>query len=177
MCQGQDKYNWPMQLKMNGIAKTRVLMVCLGNICRSPLAQGILEKKIKEQKLHDLIEVDSAGTAGHTMGSRPDIRSIEVANRNDIVLNHEARQLIRADFKRFDYILVMDRSNYENTLKVAKNDYERGKIKLITDYDLRPERPEIVRDPYWGDINDFIMTYDQLNYCCDGWLLSFLNMK
>ena len=83
---------------------------------------------------------DSAGTAGHTIGSPPDHRSKEVAKQNNIVLLHEARQLKRLDLKTFDVILVMDHSNYENALKVAKNDYERGKVYLITDFDQRKQK-------------------------------------
>lgn len=159
-----------MQLKLQGIAKIRVLMVCLGNICRSPLAEGILEKLVRERNLSHLIEVDSAGTAGHTMGNPPDKRSTEVARRNGIILSHEARQLKRADFKLFDVILVMDHMNLENALKVAKNEFEKGKIHLITEFDQRSQHPKIVADPYWGEISDFIKTYDQLHHCCSGWL-------
>lgn len=170
------QYNLPMQLKLNGIAKIKVLMVCLGNICRSPLAEGVLRKLVADAKLDHMIEVDSAGTAGHTIGFRPDVRSIEVALKNGIALHHEARQLRRQDLNEFDFVLVMDHSNFENAMKLAKNDYERSKIRMITDYDQRPHKLKIVKDPYYGDLNDFINTHDQLVHCCEGWLRSLADV-
>lgn len=155
---------------------TRILMVCLGNICRSPLAEGILQKLLKDQELMD-IEVDSAGTAGHTAGALPDHRSLYVAKINGIELQHSARQIRRSDFKYFDYILVMDESNYLNVLKLSKSDEEKSKVHLITDFDRRKDKLKVVRDPYWGDLNEFIRTYEQLFHCCEGWIHFFLEEK
>jgi protein-tyrosine phosphatase len=169
-------YNFPMQLKLNGISKIRILMVCLGNICRSPLAEGILQKLIEENNVSHMIEVDSAATAGHTIGRPPDHRSVEVARRNGIRLEHKGRQLTRADFSHFDLILVMDESNFDNALQVAKNEYERGKVRMITDYDQRSMKPHIVKDPYWGELSDFIKTHDQLLICCQGLMNNLLNL-
>lgn len=158
-----------MQLKMN-VVKTRILMVCLGNICRSPLAEGIMRTLILEEGLDQLFEVDSAGTSNQCVGNLPDPRSIKVAKENGIELHHRARQLGRKDFDRFDHILVMDESNLKNVLNLAKFDIEKGKVSLITDFDPRPHHPSIVADPYWGGYADFVNVYEQLNVFCQGWL-------
>ncbi|MFL5783886.1 MAG: low molecular weight protein-tyrosine-phosphatase [Bacteriovoracaceae bacterium] len=156
-----------MQLSFNAMGPKRVLMICLGNICRSPLAEGMLAYQARERGI-ELI-VDSAGTSGLT-GNKPDTRSCEVARVNGILLQHSARRLTRGDFKKFDHLLVMDKSNLENTLALAVSDEERAKVKLITDYDPRPLKPQIVRDPYYGDLKDFHDVYEQLVHCISGWL-------
>lgn len=161
-----------MQIKMNGVVKTRILMVCLGNICRSPLAEGIMQDLILKQGLSDEIEVDSAGTSGHCTGNFPDERSVKVARANGIILQHRARQLLRKDFTLFDHILVMDESNLKNSRQLARDEYERSKLAIITEFDPRPDRPLIVADPYWGDMSDFERVYLQLVHCCEGWLLT-----
>lgn len=147
-------------------------MVCLGNICRSPLAEGIMRQLISKRGLDHLLEVDSAGTSGLT-GENPDPRSVEVALKNGIQLRHKGRKLLRRDFKLFDHILVMDLSNLDNTLKLAFEDHEKKKVSLITKYDHRPIKAQIVKDPYWGDLHHFIEVYEQLYCCCEGWLDTF----
>jgi len=121
----------------------KILMVCLGNICRSPLAEGIMQHFIDEQGLD--WEVDSAGTGAYHIGRQPDVRSIKVAQQNGIdITNHKARQFSKADFKTFDHIYVMDKHNYADVIKLANSDEEKEKVKLfITD--------EIVPDPYFDD--------------------------
>ncbi len=100
----------------------KILMVCSGNICRSPLAEGILTHKTQ----HLNIEVDSAGTAGYHIGNLPDSRSIEIADKYNINLrNQKARQFSRADFERFDIIYAMDKSNYAHLISLAENKEER----------------------------------------------------
>lgn len=145
----------------------RVLMICLGNICRSPLAEGILVSLARARGIE--LVVDSAGTNGLT-GSRPDPRSSEVARLNGILLQHTARKLTRSDFKNFDHILVMDRHNLTNTLALAGSDEERAKVKIVTEFDPRPARPAIVEDPYYGEMRDFHAVYEQLVHCLNGWL-------
>jgi protein-tyrosine phosphatase len=105
-------------------------MVCLGNICRSPLAQGILEKKSKENNTK--IYVDSAGTAGFHIGSSPDLRSINIAKKNNIdISDQKARKFSTYDFKEFDKIFVMDTSNYRDLIRLCSNQKECNKIQLI----------------------------------------------
>lgn len=159
-----------MQLKMESITKTKVLMVCLGNICRSPLAEGILKNLLLQKGLDHLIEVDSAGTSNYHIGKLPDPRSREVALQNGFELIHKSRQLNNIDFKVFDYILVMDNSNLENSLLLTNDENEKEKVHLITKFDTRQNSPDTVMDPYWGDINDFHNIFEQLTFCCEGWI-------
>ena len=103
-------------------------MVCLGNICRSPLAEGILKSKT----FNSPILVDSAGTAAYHVGASPDERSIAIAKENGIdIANQRARKITTKDFETFDYIYVMDKSNYQNVLNLAKNKLQQQKVQLI----------------------------------------------
>lgn len=154
----------------------KILMVCLGNICRSPLAEGVLKRLIQDKGLTHLIEVDSAGTAAYHVGKIPDIRSREVAQRNGFQLEHRGRQLIHQDLIEFDLILVMDEENLKNTRNLALNQSELERIKLITDFDLGKDKSTNVEDPYWGDQRDFDRVYAQLNSCCQG-LLTYLESE
>lgn len=155
---------------MDSVTKTKVLMVCLGNICRSPLAEGILRNLLIQKGLDHLVEVDSAGTSDFHIGKLPDPRSRDVASLNGFELTHRSRQLKKNDFQIFDYILVMDFSNLENSALLTNAENEKSKVQLITKFDLRQNSPEIVPDPYWGDINHFINIFEQLTYCCEGWI-------
>lgn len=125
----------------------KVLMVCLGNICRSPLAHGILEKEIGAQNLP--WEVDSAGTSGWHNGLPPDIRSIEIAKKNGIDISQQISRLFTSnDFEAFDLILAMDSANYSNILKKSRNEEDEAKVKLILNYTF-PGENRAVPDPYY----------------------------
>ena len=138
-------------------------MVCLGNICRSPLAEGILAHKTKELD----IEVDSAGTAAYHIGELPDKRSIEIADKYNIDLrNQRARQFNRTDFDKFDIIYAMDTNNLAHLISLAKTEKERKKIKLILN-EINPGAYESVPDPYYGGENGFQNVYNMLNKACD----------
>ncbi len=138
-------------------------MVCLGNICRSPLAEGILRKKTNHLK----IKIDSAGTAGYHIGSLPDIRSIEIADKYNINLrNQRARQFSRIDFNKFDIIYAMDTNNYSHLIALAKNPEERNKIRMILN-EINPNLYESVPDPYYGGDNGFQEIYNMLDKACD----------
>lgn len=152
--------------------KIKVLMVCLGNICRSPLAEGVLKNIVNHNGHSHLFHIDSAGTANYHIGDLPDSRSRQVAINHGFKLEHKGRQLTREDFKNFDHILVMDKSNLANVLKLARSDEERALVKIITDFDPRPNKPSIVEDPYYGKIQDFENVYEQLVICCQGFLNS-----
>ncbi len=149
---------------------TKILMVCLGNICRSPLAEGVMKTLIQQKNLSAFVEVDSAGTSAYHIGRLPDERSMKAAMKRGFKLNHRGRQLIYDDFKHFDLILAMDESNVKSILNLAQTDEERAKVKLITEFDPRADRPKIVADPYWGELADFELVLEQLIYCCEGWL-------
>ena len=138
-------------------------MVCLGNICRSPLAEGILKNKAK----HLNIIVDSAGTAGYHVGNLPDKRSIEIADKYNINLRDQrARQFNRNDFKDFDIIYAMDTNNYAHLLALTNNLEERKKIRMILN-EINPNLCESVPDPYYGGENGFQEVYDLLNKATD----------
>ena len=136
-------------------------MVCLGNICRSPLAEGILKSKVDQDK----ILVDSAGTGGWHIGSKPDKRSIEVAKDYQIdISDQRCRKFMRSDFGNFDLILVMDQSNYDDVLNLARDEYDIQKIKLIMEYSKNKNVE--VPDPYYGGAGGFEYVYQMLDEAC-----------
>ena len=141
----------------------KILMVCLGNICRSPLAEGILKSKTK----HLNIKIDSAGTAGYHIDSPPDSRSIEIADKYNIDLrDQKARQFNRDDFEKFNIIYAMDKNNYAHLIALAKNQKEREKIRMILN-EINPGLYESVPDPYYGGDNGFQKVYDMLDKACE----------
>jgi protein-tyrosine phosphatase len=141
----------------------KVLMICLGNICRSTLAEGVLKKKIAEKKLD--WHVDSAGTGGWHAGELPDNRSIAIARKYNIDLTDQrARQFQKADLDIFDLILTMDKSNYRDIQRFAKTDEQRAKIHLIMNFS-RPNSHLEVPDPYYD--NRFQLVYDLLDEACE----------
>jgi protein-tyrosine phosphatase len=142
---------------------TTVLMVCLGNICRSPLAEGILKKQVAEKTMD--VSVDSAGTGGWHSGELPDARSIAVARQYGIdITDQRARQFRQTDFDQFDHILVMDRSNRQQVLRLARDDADRAKVELILNYS-HPGEDREVPDPYYDD-HGFEEVYRMLNRAC-----------
>ena len=141
----------------------KILMVCLGNICRSPLAEGILQSKLPKDKFI----VDSAGTGEWHIGKQPDARSIAIADKKGLDISlQKGRQFKSQDFKDFDYIYVMDGSNYNDVLSLAKNDEERSKVKLLLN-ELFPGENVDVPDPYFGLQNGFESVYDMIDQACD----------
>jgi len=142
---------------------TKVLMVCLGNICRSPLAEGILRKKTFLRG----VEVDSAGTGDYHIGSQPDKRSIAVAKEHNLdISNQQGRQFSVKDFDEFDIIYAMDNSNYKNILKLARNDEDKKKVKLILN-EVFPGENLDVPDPYTGGAFGFKVVYEMLEQACE----------
>lgn len=142
---------------------TKILMVCLGNICRSPLAEGILQSKLPKDKFL----VDSAGTGGWHSGELPDKRSIETAKNKGLdITNQRARQFKTSDFDTFDHIYVMDMSNYKNVLSLSQNEIQKSKVKLILN-ELFPNENVEVPDPYYGGQNGFEQVYEMLDKACD----------
>jgi protein-tyrosine phosphatase len=141
----------------------KILMVCLGNICRSPLAEGILQSKLPEDKFI----VDSAGTGNWHTGQQPDKRSILTAkNRGLDISCQKARQVKPSDFDEFDHIYVMDTSNMRDVTKLAPNDAAREKIKLMMD-EIFPGQKVDVPDPYYGGPEGFDKVYDMLDEACE----------
>jgi protein-tyrosine phosphatase len=146
----------------------KVLMICLGNICRSPLAEGILKHKAAEQKLD--WQVDSAGTGGWHAGELPDRRSIAIAKKKGIDLTDQrARQFQKSDLDTFDLVLTMDKNNYQDILRFAKTDVQRAKVQLIMNFS-RPNSDAEVPDPYYD--NRFQLVYDLLDEACEAVIAS-----
>lgn len=141
----------------------KILMVCLGNICRSPLAEGILKSKVNPNQ----VKVDSAGTGAWHSGQFPDKRSIAIAKKNGIdITDQRARIFTPEDFVLFDKIYVMDKSNYVNVCKLAPNDEAIDKVELILN-ESHPGKDLEVPDPYYGGDKGFENVYQLLNEACD----------
>lgn len=141
----------------------KILMVCLGNICRSPLAEGLLQSKLPR----DRFVVDSAGTGSWHVGSPPDKRSVAVARLNGLdISSQRGRQFSISDFEEQDYIYVMDASNYRDVLDLAPHDDARAKVKMILE-ELFPGENVDVPDPYFGLENGFNSVYSMLNEACE----------
>jgi protein-tyrosine phosphatase len=139
-------------------------MVCLGNICRSPLAEGILKHKCEQQNLD--WEIDSAGTGKWHIGSQPDKRSIEVAKKYGIDISQQkARTVNSNDYEYYDLIYAMDKSNESDLLAWALDNKEAQKIKLIMS-EIDAKNPESIPDPYWND-NGFELVFKMLDDACD----------
>ncbi len=142
--------------------QTKILMVCLGNICRSPLAEGILQSKLSTQNFI----VDSAGTGGWHAGELPDKRSIATAKNHGVdITSQRARQFRKGDFDTFDIIYTMDMSNYKDILSLAPNENAKQKVKLILN-ELFPDENVEVPDPYYGGLNGFEEVYRMLDEAC-----------
>ena len=138
-------------------------MVCLGNICRSPLAEGILQSKLDA----NFFTVDSAGTAAYHIGELPDQRSIAVAKKYGIdISNQRARKFDVKDFIEFDIIYAMDKENYQNICSLAKNKTELQKVKMILD-EVKPSQNLSVPDPYYGGDDGFQNVYQLLDEACE----------
>jgi len=142
---------------------TKILMVCLGNICRSPLAEGILKSKVFSSKAL----IDSAGTGAYHNGEKPDVRSINIAKKHNIdITNQSARKFIVEDFDEFDIIYVMDNSNYDNVIKLARNENDISKVRFILN-EIFPEENLDVPDPYYGGDFGFKNVYKMLDEACE----------
>lgn len=141
--------------------KLNVLMVCLGNICRSPLAEGILKSKVNPK----FITVDSAGTGGYHIGNPPDPRSVAIAALHGVdISKQKCRQFVKADFDLFDYIFVMDSDNYRNVVKLSSTQQQADKVRLLLS-EVNDGAPE-VPDPYYGDKDGFATVYKLINAAC-----------
>lgn len=141
----------------------KILMVCLGNICRSPLAEGILREKVKDLN----VETDSAGTSAYHVDEAPDTRSIQIGRKHDINISDlRGRQFVVEDFDRFDKIYVMDQSNYRNVMMMAKNEDDKSKVEYILN-ELEPQSNAEVPDPYYGGDMGFENVYKMLDAATD----------
>jgi protein-tyrosine phosphatase len=150
----------------------RLLFVCLGNICRSPTAEGVMRGLVRDAGLEDEIEIDSAGTGGWHVGAPPDARATEAAARRGLLLEGGARKFGPADFEDFDLILAMDRDNLRDMQALAAGDDARAKVRLLREYDPASRgAPDLdVPDPYYGGPRGFEDVLDQVEAACRGLL-------
>jgi len=149
--------------------KIKVLFVCMGNICRSPTAEGVFAKLLKEQGLEEHFVIDSAGTHAYHDGEAPDLRAQQAALQRDIELNHlRARKVVRGDFEDFDFLLAMDDDNYAVLMDVCPDEY-KDKIRYFLDYAPHLDTRE-VPDPYFGGKYGFERVLDLAEAASVGFL-------
>ncbi len=154
---------------MAGTTAVKVVFVCMGNICRSPTADGVFNKIVESADLHDVIKIDSAGTHAYHVGNSPDSRSQECALRRGIDLSHlRARCVIKDDFRKFDYVIAMDLDNYRNLEDLCPEGLDH-KLKLFMDYAPQLKIKE-VPDPYYGGVNGFECVFDMVEEASKGLL-------
>jgi protein-tyrosine phosphatase len=154
----------------------RILMTCLGNICRSPLAEGVLKHKLEEHQIND-IEVDSAGTSSYHIGDPPDARTIANAREHGIEISHlVARQFTVHDFDNFDKIYVMDESNLKNVLELARDEKDKAKVEMILNV-LHPGQNMPVPDPYFGGEQGFENVFNLLDQASDRIINNLINSE
>jgi protein-tyrosine phosphatase len=148
----------------------RILFVCLGNICRSPTAEGVMRHRVRAEGLEDRIEIDSAGTGGWHVGAAPDERATEAAKRREIVLEGAARKFTPDDFERFDLILAMDESNRRELLAQAPDYEARAKVRMLREFDPGSDgSPDLdVPDPYYGGPQGFEHVLDLVDAATRG---------
>lgn len=142
----------------------KILFVCLGNICRSPLAEGIFMKQITEHGLAHLFNADSAGTASYHIGNLADKRSIDVAAQHQIKLTHRARAFVVNDFGAFDYVVAMDKNNLHDIKKIMPANAKTNVVLMRSFDTVEPDGN--VPDPYYGETKDFKEVYEILERSC-----------
>jgi protein-tyrosine phosphatase len=152
-------------------APFRVLFVCLGNICRSPTAEGAMRMLVSEAGLREEIEIDSAGTGGWHVGSPPDARAVAAARARGIALDGCARQVQRSDLDDFDLVIAMDSANMHQLRRLAISDRQRAKVRLLREFDPAAAGDDLdVPDPYYGAAGGFEEVLDLVQAACAGLL-------
>ena len=152
-----------------------VLFVCLGNICRSPLGEGVLAHRLEEADLSDRVHVDSAGTGTWHQGEPPDPRSTDVAMRHGISLRGRARRVRAEDFNEFDYIFAMDRSNLRDLRHLESQADGGALLSLFREFDPHPDGDLDVPDPYYGGADGFDLMFEMIDRTCASFVQHLLS--
>jgi protein-tyrosine phosphatase len=147
-----------------------VLFVCHGNICRSPLAEGVFRELVQQECVGARFDIDSAGTTDYHAGESPDARTVEVAARRGLQLAHEARRVTELDFERFDYVVVMDRNNLASVQRLAERVRSKAEVHLLRSFDPEAGGELDVPDPYFGGSRGFEDVHDMVERACRGLL-------
>lgn len=155
----------------------RILFICLGNICRSPAADGIMRHLVSEQGLDDQFVIDSAGIGSWHVGQLPDRRMRHQGERHGYTFDHRARQFSAADFDRFDLVAVMDQENFHDVSRQARSDADRRKIIKMSDYLQHHPGQHTIPDPYYGNDRDFEYVIELLEDACGGLLQKLTKME
>jgi protein-tyrosine phosphatase len=148
----------------------KLLFVCMGNICRSPTAEGVMRRLLREEGLEDEIQIDSAGTGGWHIGNPPDERATGAALRRGITLEGAARQIRPSDFEDYDLLLAADRENLADLRAIAPDDEARAKVRLLREFDPDSHGDLDVPDPYYGGPGGFEEVLDLVEAACRGLL-------
>lgn len=148
----------------------RICFVCLGNICRSPTAEGVMKKLVAEAGLSEKIHIESAGTGDWHVGELPDPRSRKTAERRGVPLSSRAQHFSATTFDRFDLVLAADSNNVKSLQKLARGEQDTAKIRLLRDYDPSAPKGSDVPDPYYGGPEGFEEVFDQCEAACRGLL-------
>ncbi len=150
----------------------RILFVCMGNICRSPTAEGVMHALLREEGLEEAVELDSAGTGGWHAGEPPDARATEAARRRGVVLEGAARQVTAGDFDDFDLLVAMDRENLRDLLAIAPSEEGAEKVRLLREFDpASADAGDLdVPDPYYGGERGFERVLELVTAACRGLL-------
>ena len=147
----------------------KICFVCLGNICRSPTAEGIFQHLVNQRGLQSYFYIDSAGTSAYHIGEPANSKSQWVANQQGVKLHSKARRFEPADLEEFDLILAMDSENYSNIIRLDKNGSDAEKIKMMRDFEPKPDSRD-VPDPYYGGMDGFQNVFDVIMRSCEGLL-------
>lgn len=152
----------------------KICFVCLGNICRSPTAEGVMKRLVREAGLEEHFEIESAGTGGWHVGEPPDPRTQAAARKRGVALTSRAQQFQQADFARFDYVVAMDRDNHANLERLAPSEAARAKIHLFRDFDPASPEGAAVPDPYYGGADGFDEVFDLVEAAARGLLAQLI---
>ena len=148
--------------------KQRLLFVCLGNICRSPAADGIMKALVEKRGLSHMFEIDSCGIGPWHVGELPDSRMRRHGHDHGYRFDHRARQIRREDFDRFDHIIVMDHENYRTITSMAPDNTSKAKVEMIAQYISNHKNVDVVPDPYYGGDKGFELVIELLEDACEG---------